>query len=338
MENNKIVRSICYFTSILDTAILEKLNDVSNRLGIAGYSVQTKRICSHGFAVREISSVLKDSELYLSVGSLDRDSAQNQFYDFLNADNVSFNLDLGSNVYREDTGFLFNIIQNQPGKTFHFAYTFCNTPSSPYFPSAAYQCNGFSIGLQPTDLSENCSSIDKWLEKLKTVWNEIFDIFQRDSDFLGIDSSIAPLFTGKSSFIHFIKKTHRSFSQTITKALYLQISKFIKSHNPKPIGLCGIMFPCLEDFELADEYENGHFSIERNIYLSLHSGLGIDTYPIGIDESRQRVFEILCVLQGLAEKYKKPLSARFVSDGIAKTGERTNFRNQYLKDVVVRPL
>ena len=98
------------------------------------------------------------------------------------------------------------------------------------------------------------------------------------------------------------------------------------------------MLPCLEDFELAEEYRQGNFTIERNIYLSLHSGLGIDTYPIGIDEAPERVFEILCLLQGLSQKYNKPLSARFVSDGRAKIGDMTDFKNQYLKDVVVRSL
>jgi uncharacterized protein (UPF0210 family) len=291
-----------------------------------------------GFAIKEICSAFADSAFYLSVGTLGRETAHSQFHDFLNADNVSFNLDLSSGVYRKDTDILFNIIRNRPGKTFYFSYTFCNAPSSPFFPSATHGCNGFSIGLQSTNLSENCNSIDEWLEKVKAVWNEVFNIFQWDPDFLGIDSSIAPLFAGKSSLIYFMKKNYNTFSETLTKPLYLQITKYIKSQNPKRIGLCGIMFPCLEDFELAEEYERGNFSIERNVYLSLHSGLGIDTYPIGIDESPERVFEILCLLQGLAEKYHKPLSARFVSDGTAKIGERTDLHNQYLKDVVVHPL
>jgi uncharacterized protein (UPF0210 family) len=124
----------------------------------------------------------------------------------------------------------------------------------------------------------------------------------------------------------------------MTKDLYLKITEFIKNNNPKPIGLCGIMLPCLEDFELAAEYQQGNFTIERNIYLSLHSGLGIDTYPIGIDESPARIFEILCLLHGLSQKYNKPLSARFVSDGRAKIGDMTDLKNQYLKDVVVHPL
>ncbi|KKL18353.1 hypothetical protein LCGC14_2476390, partial [marine sediment metagenome] len=120
--------------------------------------------------------------------------------------------------------------------------------------------------------------------------------------------------------------------------LYIQISNFIKQNNPKPIGLCGIMLPCLEDFELATEYEAGDFSIERNVYLSLHCGLGIDTYPVGVNESSQKIYEILCLLQGLSQRYHKPLSARFVSDGIAKIGEKTDLKNPYLKDVIVNPL
>jgi uncharacterized protein (UPF0210 family) len=98
------------------------------------------------------------------------------------------------------------------------------------------------------------------------------------------------------------------------------------------------MLPCVEDFSLAEEYERGNFSIERNLFLSLHSGLGIDVYPIGLDEDRGRVGEILSLIKGLAEKYNKPLAARFVSDGRAKIGQKTDFRNQYLKDIVIRAL
>ena len=336
--NNKIIRSICYFTNTPDMGIAERIEYVAGKLANSGYEIQTRRICSTGIKIKDIASAFQDPSLYLSVGSLNRKSARSQVADFMGAGNVAFNLDLSRNVLPEDTEFLFSIIDEQPQKTFNFTYTFNNAYSSPYFPSAAYKENGFAVGLQPTDLSENCESIDAWLRKMKEVWNEIDALFQPDRDFLGIDSSIAPLFTGKSSLIYFIKKIYNSFPRSVTQDLYLRITDFIKRDNPKPIGLCGVMFPCLEDFELADEYERGNFPIERNIYLSLHSGLGIDTYPIGVDESRNRVFEILCLLQGLSQKYAKPLSARFISDGAAKIGEKTELNNQYLKDVVIRPL
>jgi hypothetical protein len=131
---------------------------------------------------------------------------------------------------------------------------------------------------------------------------------------------------------------NRDFSRSVTTDVYLRIARFIHEANPKRVGLCGLMFPCLEDFELAAEYEQGNFPIERNAFLSLHSGLGIDSYPIGVDERPERIVEVLTLVQGLSNKYMKPLSARFVSDGKANIGQLTHFGNPYLKDVVVRPL
>jgi hypothetical protein len=81
------------------------------------------------------------------------------------------------------------------------------------------------------------------------------------------------------------------------------------------------MLPCLEDFPLAEEYDRGNFPIERNLFLSLHSGLGVDTYPIGVDENRERVLEVLKTIKTLSNKHQKPLSARSVSDGEAKIGD-----------------
>ena len=118
----------------------------------------------------------------------------------------------------------------------------------------------------------------------------------------------------------------------------MKITDFIKKENPKPLGLCGLMVPCLEDFELAEEYAKGNFTIERNLFLSLNSGLGIDTYPIGTDEDIEKVTQILKLVQALSNKYQKPLSVRFVSDGKAKIGEKTDFKNKYLQDVIIRKL
>jgi uncharacterized protein (UPF0210 family) len=252
---------------------------------------------------------------------------------------TSFNYNLtNENIVLEDVGVLFEAIKTCPSKTFAFTYTFNNPDNSPYFPSGNCGREGFAVGLQPTDLSENCRSIEEWLGEMKRVWQEIVELFKDESDFLGIDSSIAPLFGGKSSLVNFIKRLGMNFSGSTTTDTYIKITKFIKSENPKPIGLCGLMFPCLEDFDLADEYKKGNFSIERNVYLSLHSGLGIDTYPIGIDEKPERVLEILKLIQGLSNKYQKSLSTRLVSDGKAKIGEKSDFKNQYLKDVTVKSL
>ncbi len=336
--NNKIVRSICYFTDKPDTGIIEKVDSVAKTLEQKGYLIQTKRICSPNATIKETDRIF-DDDFLLSVGTLSRTKAEKQLVDFFSAKNVFFNIDLSdASISKSDAEILFRIIKEHPEKTFNFTYVFNNVHSSPFFPSASYNRNGFSIGLQPTDLSENCRSLDEWLNKTRLVWKEIAKMFKDDKEFMGIDSSVAPILEGKGSFVSFIKSLGFQFSHSVTTDIYLKISQFIKESNPKPAGLCGLMFPCLEDFELAEEYEKGNFSIERNVYLSLHSGLGIDTYPIGTDEDPKRVAEILSLLKCLSKKYSKPLSARFVSDGKTKIGRKTRFQNQYLKDVVVRKL
>ena len=336
---NKIIRSICYFTNSPSSETLSKINSVAKTLEANNFVIQTKRICASGKGIKELDKIFYAPALYLSVGTLDLKTAQTELPDFFSAANVAFNVEIkDTSETPEHVSLLLNIIRHNPSKTFNFTYVFNNQLSSPYFPSASYEKDGFSIGLQPTDLSEGCKTLEEWLEKMKTVWQEIAELFKNNKDFLGIDSSITPLFTKEGSLINFIKSLGMDFNQSVTTNIYLKITNFIKTQNPKSVGLCGLMLPCLEDFELADEYEQGNFSIERNLFLSLHSGLGIDTYPIGIDEKSEKVLEVLNLVKGLSDKYQKPLSVRFVSDGKAKIGEKTNFQNQFLKDVVVRKI
>jgi hypothetical protein len=336
---NKVIRSLCWFAeSPQDLHVPGEISRAEALLKEHGYTVQTRRICFNDSRIRSLESWGNDEDLYLSVGGLNSEAAREEIGDFLRAGNLSFNLDLTTGVGPADVDVLFRIIREKPEKTFQFAYTFHNQPSSPFFPSATYESPGFAVGLQATNLSEGCNTLEEWLALMKAVWMEICAIFEHQHLFLGIDSSVAPLFRGKSSLVHFVKRLCGIFSRAATTDLYLRLTHFLSTENPKPVGLCGLMLPCLEDFELAEEYEAGEFSIERNLFLSLHSGLGVDTYPIAIDEEPGRILEILCLLQAISAKYDKPLSARFVSDGKARIGDKTDFRNKYLKDVWLRPL
>lgn len=336
----KVVRSICYFSSSPNSQIIDRLQQLNEQLQDKGYLVQTQRICSDGLSITALNSKLKKDidNLILTVGQLDRQAAWEQLEDFYAAPNTSFHLQLLDKISSKDIELLFEIIKHAPKKTFNFTYAFHNATSSPFFPAANYQKEGFSVGLQSTNLAEGCTSLEEWFDNMQTIWQEINELFKYEPDYLGIDSSIAPLFNEEGSFLNFIQKLYPSLGQAATSPVFTKISKYIKTQNPKPVGLCGLMFPCLEDFELAEAYEKGEFSIERNIFLSLHSGLGIDTYPIGIDESKERVLEVLELLQQLSIKYQKPLAARFISDGKAKIGEQTNFQNPFLKDVILRKL
>ncbi len=335
----KIIRSLCWFAeSPSFSQVPDQLHTTETRLAERGYEIQTKRVCFKEAHIDALRSWEDASNLYLSVGSLSPTSFETRLDDFLQAGNISANLDLSDGVSPEHVEPLIQIIKHNPAKTFNFAYTFHNRLSSPFFPSASFERPGFALGLQPTDLSEGCPDLSSWFRSMKSVWQELCEIFSTDNRFLGIDSSVAPLFRDHSSLVHFVKRIYGDFSKAVTTDCFIRIANFISRSNPKPVGLCGLMLPCLEDFELAAEYEAGHFSIERNLFLALHSGLGIDTYPIGIDEEPERILTVLNLLQKLSTKYKKPLSARMVSDGKTKIGEKSDFQNPYLKDVKIRAL
>lgn len=334
----KIIRTICYFSDESKLELYERLTRLAFRLEQNDFEIQTQRIVLSGMSIADVNEAVRDKSLFIGVGTLSRESAMAQMDDFLGEGNVAFNLDITKDLTIEDVNILFEIIQRNASKTFNFAFTVNIEPSTPFFPSATFVQTGFTVGLQSTDLSVGCDNVDDWLANMTSVWDEIMNLYSDEPDFLGIDSSVAPLWDGKGSLVAFIERVHQPFSMAITTDVFTRISSFIRSRNPRPIGLCGLMFPCLEDAGLARQYSEGNFTMERNLFLSLHSGLGIDTYPIGIDESPERVLEILQLLRALSNRYHKPLSARFVSDGKAKIGNKTDFKNQYLQDVVVRKL
>lgn len=337
MSTEKVVRTICLFAENTGDGLFERVDEIAGRLEERGFLIQTKRICFANALIRDLAP-LDNRGYYLGVGSLPLEQLVDQFDDFIAAKSVSCGLDCTTSLGPAEVDVLVRFLREAPERAFLFAYTFNNVVSSPYFPSAHFAEPGFSVGLQPTDLAAGCSTLEEWFGKMANVWQEVLDCFGSDPDFLGIDSSVAPLFEGDSSLVSFIRRLHGSFARSVGSDTYMRITEFIKAANPRPIGLCGLMLPCLEDFELAAEYEKGEFSIERNLFLSLHCGLGIDTYPVGIDEDPESILSVLRLEQRLSTAYGKPLSARFVSDGAAKIGEKTDFKNQYLRDVVVRPL
>jgi len=333
-----IIRSLCLFTDRLDDAETSRLERLATRLEETGFVVQTRRVCVTGHGATEVEAAYGDDQRFLSVGQLDRAGLAEQFDALLAADNVACNLAIDDAITADDVAWLFRLVAEQPGQTFGFAYTFRNATGSPFFPSATWAGNGFAIGLQPTDLAAGCDTVEAWLARLRDAWNALDSVLGDEPDYLGIDGSIAPLWDEPGSLVGHVRRWAGSFEQAVTSDLFLRITAFLKHDNPRPVGLNGLMLPCLEDRPLAGEYSQGRFTIERNLFLALHCGLGIDTYPLGVDESPARVLEILRLVQGLAERHAKPLSVRFVSDGRARIGERTGFGNRYLHDVVVRPL
>ena len=312
----KVVRSVCQFVGTPSEQSVVRLGLLANRLETCGFTVQTTRLCSP-----DLDRVIEldqdgDGSTFYSVGRLGLADARARLDQLCAAKNVAFNVDLTAGIpTHEHVALLTAIVQNAAAKTFSFTYTFNIAASTPYFPSATYERDGFAIGLQPTNLSSGCQSIDEWLHRLKRVWEEIDSLMRAYEDsYLGIDTSIAPLSDGPGSLVNFLRRLGIDWDSAVSTDVFLRISRFIKSAAPRPVGLCGLMFPCLEDFELAEEHEQGRFSVERCVFLSLHSGLGIDSYPVGVDEDPDRMLEVLRLVQALSDKFRKPMSARSKGD------------------------
>lgn len=335
----KIVRSVCLFREQLQNFNPNDFEPIIERLLENGFAVQTKRLCLSHYVDGPSDRDLSEQGILLGLGSISIQDFMDHREDFFRSANKSITLDLSE----EEIGIahvelLFKLFHEWPQHTFRCTLGLNLPHSSPFFPSASYGRPGWSIGLQATNLAASCSTLSEWLQAMKRAWHELCTIFKEDKTFLGIDSSIAPLGNGESSFIHLAKRFEGSFAKSVLSDFYTSVSSFIKRENPRPVGLCGLMFPCVEDVELAGEYERGCFSIERNLFLSLHSGVGIDVYPVGLDENPQTILNILRLTKSLSCKHKKPLSIRFISDGRARIGETTVFQNPYLCDVRVQSL
>lgn len=176
--NNKIIRTICSFTSEPSIKTLKFIDEIGEKLTKKGYEIQTKRICSKPIdVVLQLDKKYADGTHIFSAGSLSAEKIKTNLEKILKAKDTSFNLDLtNKQITNSDVEILFNIISLNASKTFNFTYVFNNKPQTPFFPSASYVNDGFSVGLQPTDFSENCKSLDEWLNKVKKSWEEVHNL------------------------------------------------------------------------------------------------------------------------------------------------------------------
>ncbi len=340
---DRIVRTVTAFERRVGRGALSSAHSHAERLRDLGFEVQTTRACFASATLEQAAELIDDDHQFVSVGALTTADARTQLPAFFARSNTSFHVDLTDGVSRDDVDLLFEIMENAPLRTFGFSWVVNNPASGPFFNAARFARPGFAIGLQTPNLAASALNLEDWFDRQDTIYREVAEAFRSQPSFLGIDSSVAPMGGGAGSLVSFLRRIAPdfgcdSFSELVTTEVFTRITEQIKSRNPKPVGLCGLMLPCLEDAALAEEYEAGNFTIERNLFLSMHCGLGIDTYPIGLDEDPQRVLNILQLLRALSLRHGKPLSCRFVADQRARTGERTDYQSPYLTDVTVRPL
>lgn len=335
----KIIRSITYFADTPVVTLIRRCQALKKRLEEAGFEVQTMRFCCRKMTIKSLAADWNVPDFFWSVGTLTTAQLKAQLDDFFQLKYpIFYHLEPEQRPEPMDIELWQQIAKHRPEQTFHSCYVFNNAWNSPFFPSARSQRRGFSIGLQAADLAEGCVLPEQWKNRMQLVWDEIEELMRGESDFLGVDTSIASMGDGAGSIMGHIEGWFGSMENALLSDFFCRTSEFIKTQSPHPTGICGWFFPCLEDATLARLYEQGHFSTERNLFLSLHSGTGIDTYPVGIDQRPERLLTVLQLVKALSDKYNKTLTVRWITDGKTAIGQRTQFNNQYLQEVTVREI
>jgi hypothetical protein len=147
--------------------------------------------------------------------------------------------------------------------------------------------------------------------------------------FGGIDLSPAPM--GDESIADAIEAAGFGlFGEPGTLAICAALTAAIRSTDLPTCGYCGLMLPVLEDETIGERCAEGGVTVTSLLAYSAVCGTGLDTVPLAGDTSPERLAALLLDVAALAERLRKPLSARLflVPGGVA--GDMTNFASPYL--------
>lgn len=233
---------------------------------------------------------------------------------------------------------------------FRFAMLACMPAGSPFFP-AAYHSGpaSLTIGLQSASvLSDmllaheaelargmNMRLITDWIrETLETVARPAVTLAQRlAADYGlalgGIDLSPAPM--GTDSIVPALELCAGGpLGSAGTLAAAATITAALKSTTLPTCGYCGLMLPVLEDALLGQRWEEDSVDVHRLLLYSAVCGTGLDTIPLAGETSFEDMAALLLDVATLAQRLRKPLSARLFPIPGKKIGERTDFQSPYL--------
>ena len=231
---------------------------------------------------------------------------------------------------------------------FRFAATTFVPPGTPFFPAAYHQGeDAFSIGLESPNLLRDVftesNSLAEASRKLKSEMNSAFKkvediafgISKRNGQrYLGIDTSPAP---GPDASIGEAIETliQAPFGSVSTLSACSMITDVLKGLDVESCGYSGLMLPVVEDRVLAKRAGEGRYSISELLLYSSVCGTGLDVIPLPGEIDEKTLSSIINDVAALANKYKKPLSARLFPIPGKIAGELVKFDNPYLMDSVV---
>ncbi len=229
------------------------------------------------------------------------------------------------------------------------------SPGAPFLPAAYHQHNGqpgFAIATEAADLAviaiskaENLNSARK--ELIQLVESQAKEIAKIGQDlesrsgvkFSGVDFSLAPYPLSEQSIGTAIERMgvpavgfHGSLSAVAVLAEALE-----RANYPR-VGFSGVMLPLLEDTVLALRGFEGKLSVSDLLLYSAVCGTGLDTIPLPEDVSAEQLYALLLDLAVLAQRLRKPLTARLMPIPGRKAGDQTEFDFEFFANSKVLEL
>jgi uncharacterized protein len=236
---------------------------------------------------------------------------------------------------------------------FNFAGTAMLKPLGPFYPGTYHTGAGkqFSLGFEGANVVKevfmrthgnfdaSVAELTKQLTVHSKVGEAIGEKVAASSGwaFMGVDPTPAPL--GDVSIGAAMEAyTGAKFGSSGTMTAALIITTAVKAVPVKQIGYSGLMVPVMEDKLLAKRWAEGAYNVDDLLAYSAVCGTGLDTIPMPGDASEEQIVRILGDVASLAWKWHKPLSARLLPVKGKKSGDSTEFEDQFLFNTTVHPL
>src|SRR3984893_16147255 len=235
---------------------------------------------------------------------------------------------------------------------FHFAANASVPPYSAFFPGAYHPGSGrqFAIGLASAGLvnsaAQNAPDLSAARRQIiDAFFNAAFDVedtaqrIDREQGWIYLGLDLSPASSQGASIgaaIETISKQPLGSSGTMTAVGV--ITSALKEIGARRTGYSGVMLPVLEDPTLADRWNQGRLSLDQLLSYSAVCATGLDTIPLPGDTTVEELARIIGDVATLSVKWNKPLSARLLPVAGKHAGERTEFNNPNLIDVVLQPV
>lgn len=242
--------------------------------------------------------------------------------------------------------------QSSGEANFRFAALACCEPGGPFFPQAYHRGAEWtvSVGLQsagvireaietlasevgpgPVTLAALTSRVREALRAAAAPVVALVRQVAEDAGyrFGGIDLSPAPM--GEESIADAIEAAGLGlFGEPGTLAICAALTEAIRRVNVPQCGYCGLMLPVLEDETIGERCAEGKVTVTSLLAYSAVCGTGLDTVPLPGDTPPERLAALLLDVAMLAQRLRKPLSARLFLVPGGAAGELTNFASPYL--------